>query len=115
MLTEGYGLTDDKIVHVGNVYSEIILFFLDDMLVSQLTKKIEGKETSWALGAAYHLLNTYHEPMATGLNWSEVKLAGVIPQLYHQCVDMLKGICEILCGKVHDSLVKLGDLVSLIH
>jgi hypothetical protein len=26
-----------------------------------LAKKLKGMETSWGLGAAYHLLNTYHE------------------------------------------------------
>ncbi|KAI6237945.1 Nucleoside-diphosphatase uda-1 [Aphelenchoides besseyi] len=41
LLHDGYGLNDDKLIHP--------------------TKKVDGYECSWALGAGYHLLNTYHE------------------------------------------------------
>uniref|UniRef100_A0A914CUJ0 Uncharacterized protein n=1 Tax=Acrobeloides nanus TaxID=290746 RepID=A0A914CUJ0_9BILA len=40
LLHYGYGMPDDKEIH--------------------LTKKINGMETSWALGAAYHMLSHYH-------------------------------------------------------
>ncbi|CAD5232731.1 unnamed protein product [Bursaphelenchus xylophilus] len=41
LLTTGYGLTDETKIHVS--------------------KKIKSMEVSWALGAGFHLLNTYHE------------------------------------------------------
>jgi ectonucleoside triphosphate diphosphohydrolase 5/6 len=40
LLSKGYGLSDKKSIH--------------------LTKKMKDMEVSWALGAGFHLLNTYH-------------------------------------------------------
>uniref|UniRef100_A0A915KF08 Uncharacterized protein n=1 Tax=Romanomermis culicivorax TaxID=13658 RepID=A0A915KF08_ROMCU len=34
--------------------------------IDLLTKKIRNMEVSWALGASYHLLNTYHESKKSG-------------------------------------------------
>uniref|UniRef100_A0A7E4VR02 Nucleoside-diphosphatase mig-23 n=1 Tax=Panagrellus redivivus TaxID=6233 RepID=A0A7E4VR02_PANRE len=41
LLSEGYGLPDDKNIH--------------------LTKRMRDMEVSWALGAGFHLLNSYHQ------------------------------------------------------
>jgi ectonucleoside triphosphate diphosphohydrolase 5/6 len=52
LLHHGYGLPDDKEL--------------------QVSKKLRGMEVSWALGAAYHLLNTYHEDLILKKQMEEV-------------------------------------------
>lgn len=56
LLSDGYGLSDEKNIHVCFLHFEL----LELISLFQLTKKMRDMEVSWALGAGFHLLNSYH-------------------------------------------------------
>jgi ectonucleoside triphosphate diphosphohydrolase 5/6 len=56
LLKDGYGLNDQQTIYVRFLRKKLI-----ENLLFQPTKKLNSMELSWAFGASYHLLNTYHE------------------------------------------------------
>uniref|UniRef100_A0AC34FJ97 Apyrase n=1 Tax=Panagrolaimus sp. ES5 TaxID=591445 RepID=A0AC34FJ97_9BILA len=74
LLSKGYGLSDKKSIH--------------------LTKKMKDMEVSWALGAGFHLLNTYHhEHFATSPRNSTLS-----SRIFHQVVSFISSKATNVLG-----------------
>lgn len=68
----------------------------------QLVKKVRNMETSWALGAAYHLLNTYHEQHPLTIGTGRHTFTRILHSLLHNAT--LDYVCSTFYQGVNNML-----------
>uniref|UniRef100_A0A5S6QCV6 Uncharacterized protein n=1 Tax=Trichuris muris TaxID=70415 RepID=A0A5S6QCV6_TRIMR len=78
-----------------------------------LIKKLRGMETSWALGAAYHLLNTYHEARVTR-PVTNLRLWQIYP-LIDLCTVCLFDLKRFVSACAYEWLQGFISLFNMLH